>query len=72
MESVRLSQLSTNEYKKHNDQQRKLFNKQVELIEKVKKVCPEFMYKYPVRGFDLTKWSEVHNKTKQNVNKEFE
>lgn len=73
LESARLlGPPSASEYKKYNDQQRKLFRKQVELNKKVKKVCPEFMFKYPVRGFDLTKWSEVHNKTKQKVNQDFE
>lgn len=71
-ELVRISKPSLSEYKKDTDLQIKLLRKHSELSHKVKKVCPEFMYKYPVRGFDLTKWSEVHSKTKQNVNRDFD
>lgn len=63
---------TTREYIKYNDKQRDLLSKQVELIDKVKKVCPDFMYKYPVKGFDLTKYSEVRNVIRNKVAEDLE
>jgi len=72
LDNKRPRSASIKEWKNYNDKQSKLFTKQVELIHKVKKVCPDFMDKYPVKGFDLTKYSEVRNVIRNKVTEDLE